>query len=76
MTSTPRKATHKYQCPWCEEYIEPIQNDGSGVSQFISNPHEKDAHWLSKNPAMCPECLGVGGWEDFTLIARASSEEK
>jgi hypothetical protein len=57
----------KHQCPWCSLEIEPIENDGEGTSVF---GYREKAAWILRNPLMCPECSGVGGYEDFEVIDR------
>lgn len=54
------------RCPWCGSGKAPIPTDARAVSEYPElhgGPGSK--RWLRANPAMCPDCLHVGGWVDW-----------
>jgi hypothetical protein len=51
-------------CPWCDMEVVPVRNDGTGDSVL---GYTDKATWMARNPAMCPECNLVAGWEDFGI---------
>lgn len=61
--------TPRYQCPWCYEDVEPVPTDDRAISN-IGNHVDR-----SRNPAMCPECFGVGGYEDFGVDEASAKAE-
>lgn len=42
-------------CPWCQSVCPPVSNN------------ESDGQHRKVNPLKCPECDGVGGYEDWRL---------
>ena len=50
-------------CPWCGSDSEPVPTDLEVAEFRYSDPKEPSS--LRRNPAMCPDCHGVGGWEDW-----------
>jgi hypothetical protein len=42
-------------CPWCQSVVPPGAND------------EGDERHRKINPCKCPECGGVGGYEDWMI---------
>lgn len=53
----------KVSCPWCSGEIAPVNTDMNVAVFHYTDP--KDTRAAIRNPAMCPSCHGVGGWEDF-----------
>lgn len=59
-------------CPWCASTKAPIptaEHLGEAVFQY---GHPGDSKHVARNPLMCPDCLGVGGWEDWGYFQFAS----
>lgn len=63
-----RLAAPPTQCPWCPSKAAPVATDPN-VANFKHLPDTREGRerHMQKNPAMCPDCHGVGGWEDWGL---------
>jgi hypothetical protein len=55
----------KVCCPWCGSEAPPELTNLNYANFVHSDP--KDPKVLARNPAMCPDCFGVGGWEDWGM---------
>jgi hypothetical protein len=49
-------------CPWCEADVDP-QPTNLETAEFVYCAPSAEA--LRLNPLECPECHGVGGYEDW-----------
>ncbi len=57
-----------YVCPWCAKKVKPLATaEHKHEAVFVYSDPKKDPRAIARNPAMCPECFGVGGWEDFQV---------
>lgn len=53
------------ECPWCGSKQAPVATDVEVANFVHSDPRDPKAR--ARNPLMCPECHGVGGFEDWGL---------
>lgn len=61
-------------CPWCGDHITPqFTAEHLNEAEFIYN-NKNDHKAVRRNPLMCPECHGVGGYEDFEVVEAALSK--
>ncbi len=54
-------------CPWCGGHAEPVPTDLE-VAEFVHSDPHRDPRALARNPAMCPDCHGVGSYEDWGIL--------
>lgn len=52
-------------CPWCGSHQQPMNTaEHLDLAEFqYSDP--RDPKVVARNPVMCSECYGVGGFKDF-----------
>lgn len=61
------KSKTKTECPWCGSSMQPVSTDEYiELAEFVYSD-KRDPKARKRNPAMCPDCHGVGGWEDWGL---------
>lgn len=53
-------------CPWCSSQAAPVPTDPAQANWQYHNAN--DPMGVKRNPAMCPECFGVGAWDDWGAV--------
>lgn len=56
------------KCPWCGSTAKTLRTlDHLDEAEFVYTDRSEAA--ARRNPVMCSECHGVGGYEDFVEVA-------
>lgn len=55
-------------CPWCGCNVQPVATaENLDRAEFVYSTPQNDPRVVARNPLMCPDCCGVGGFEDFEV---------
>lgn len=55
-------------CPWCGSHTAPVPNRQEHAEDRQTSIFGRTTTWHQRNPLECPDCNGVGGYEDWGAL--------